>query len=184
MSDESAAGNPASGIPEEAVKAAGSIIYADIHALLDAGADRIECNPIARRVLEAALPHLLAAGGSAHRAEQDAVHADLSQLLRVLGMGDHARPQSSHEVMLDAINEVGRLRTRLAEIENAVTWNTSCTSCATVLDSAYRETCRREAAEAALARVRALDSAAILIGGERYVRADYVREALEGDSDE
>jgi hypothetical protein len=45
-----------------------------------------------------------------HRAEQDAVHADLSQLLRVLGLGDHARPQSPHEVMLDAINEAGRLR--------------------------------------------------------------------------
>lgn len=137
----------------------------------------------ARSVIASVRPHLLAAEVSAHRAEQDAVHADLSQMLRVLGMGDHARPQSSHEVMLDAINEVGRLRTRLAEIENAVTWNTSCTSCATVLDSAYRETCRREAAEAALVRVRALDSAAILIGGERYVRADYVREALEGDDD-
>lgn len=45
-----------------------------------------------------------------HVAEQHAVHADLAQLLRILGLGDHARPQSPHEVMLDAINEVGKLR--------------------------------------------------------------------------
>jgi hypothetical protein len=36
---------------------------------------------------------------------------------------------------------------RLAELENAISWNTSCTSCAAVLDSSYREHCRREAAE-------------------------------------
>lgn len=70
-----------------------------------------------RRVIAAALPTVLAAEVSAHRAEQDAVHADLSQLLRVLGMGDHARPQSSHEVMLDAINEVGRIRLALERAE-------------------------------------------------------------------
>jgi hypothetical protein len=70
-----------------------------------------------RRVIGAAAPHLLAAEVSAHRAEQDAVHADLSQLLRVLGMGDHARPQSSHEVMLDAISEAGRIRLALERAE-------------------------------------------------------------------
>jgi hypothetical protein len=43
-------------------------------------------------------------------AEQHAVHEDLAMLLRVLGLGDHARPKSSHEVMLDAINEAGKLR--------------------------------------------------------------------------
>jgi hypothetical protein len=70
-----------------------------------------------RRVIGAAVPSLLADEVSAHRAEQDAVHADLSQLLRVLGMGDHARPQSSHEVMLDAINEAGRIRLALERAE-------------------------------------------------------------------
>jgi hypothetical protein len=35
---------------------------------------------------------------------------DLKALLRALGMGDHARPKSTHEVMLEAIEEVGRLR--------------------------------------------------------------------------
>lgn len=38
--------------------------------------------------------------------------------------------------------------------------------------------------DSTLSRVRPLLGAAILIGGERYVRAEYIREALEGDSDE
>jgi hypothetical protein len=53
-------------------------------------------------------------GVSERVAEQHAVHEDLAQLLRILGLGDHARPQSPHEVMLDAINEAGRLRAALA----------------------------------------------------------------------
>ena len=44
--------------------------------------------------------------------------------------------------------------TRLAELENAITWNTSCTSCAATLDSAYAETARRETAEGKLAGLR------------------------------
>ena len=43
---------------------------------------------------------------------------------------------------------------KLAEYENAIGWHTSCTSCARVLDSAYAETVRREAAEARLAAIR------------------------------
>lgn len=39
--------------------------------------------------------------------------------------------------------------------ENAITWGTSCTSCARVLDSAYAETLRRERAEAKLAGIAA-----------------------------
>jgi hypothetical protein len=33
-----------------------------------------------------------------HVAEQDAIHADLGELLVMLGLGDYARPQSPHEV--------------------------------------------------------------------------------------
>jgi hypothetical protein len=68
------------------------------------------CYRLARVALEAASPVLIAAEVSARVAEQHAVHADLALLLRVLGLGDHARPKSSHEVMLDAINEAGRLK--------------------------------------------------------------------------
>ena len=45
---------------------------------------------------------------------------------------------------------------RLLELEGAITWNTSCTSCSRVLDSAYAETVRREQAEARLERLRKL----------------------------
>jgi hypothetical protein len=44
--------------------------------------------------------------------------------------------------------------TRLAELEAALSWQTSCTSCAAVLDSSYREHCARESAEEKLAQVR------------------------------
>lgn len=44
---------------------------------------------------------------------------------------------------------------KLAEYENAISWHTSCTSCAKVLDSAYAETIRREQAEAKLATLAA-----------------------------
>lgn len=42
----------------------------------------------------------------------------------------------------------------LAEYENAITWGTSCLSCARILDSAYAETVRAERAEAKLSRIR------------------------------
>jgi hypothetical protein len=47
---------------------------------------------------------------------------DLSEMLRVLGLGDHARPQSPHEVFLECIAEVKRLkaeRPRLPDQERA-----------------------------------------------------------------
>lgn len=48
--------------------------------------------------------------------------------------------------------ELGR---RIGEYENAIDWHTTCTSCAAVMDSAYAETMRREAAEAKLAALAA-----------------------------
>lgn len=35
--------------------------------------------------------------------ERKSIHEDLMQLLRVLGMGDHARPRSPHAVFLECI---------------------------------------------------------------------------------
>ena len=43
--------------------------------------------------------------------DSDVLHADLVELLTVLGMSDHARPQSPHEVFQEAL---GVLRERLA----------------------------------------------------------------------
>lgn len=67
----------------------------------------------------------------------------------------------------DALAEAEKRRgdvaeTRLAELENALSWQTSCTSCAAVLDSSYREHCRREEAEEKMAQVRE----AVLEGGQ------------------
>ena len=47
--------------------------------------------------------------------------------------------------------EIARLREKIASYENAITWNTSCTSCATVLDSSIAATFRAEQAEGKLA---------------------------------
>lgn len=59
--------------------------------------------------------------------------------------------RSYHEV---ADHQVRRLIAgAIAVYENAITWNTSCLGCATLLDSCYGETTRREQAEAKLAAV-------------------------------
>lgn len=52
--------------------------------------------------------------------------------------------------------ELDQLYARIAEYENTITWHTTCTSCARILDSSIRETERAEKAEAAIARVRVL----------------------------
>jgi hypothetical protein len=67
--------------------------------------------------------------------------------------------------------------TRLAELENAVTWGTSCLSCSRVLDSAHAETVRAEGAGRKLAEVRAfLDRAS----AEFNERNDVTREVPAG----
>lgn len=53
---------------------------------------------------------------------------------------------------LQAENEA--LRRKIAGYENAITWNTSCTSCAATLDSSIREHDRAEKAETELAGLR------------------------------
>jgi hypothetical protein len=65
-------------------------------------------------------------------------------------------PTCLHDGVLEAtLDRAAAAEAKLAEYENAITWNTSCTSCARVLDSSYAETVRREQAEAKLAAVRA-----------------------------
>ena len=82
--------------------------------------------------------------GSLTRTERDLVLTDLGQLLEMLGLGDYARPLSPHEVFQMCLR-------KLAEHENAITWDTTCLACAATLDRAYAETCRAERAEAAVA---------------------------------
>ena len=47
-----------------------------------------------------------------------------------------------------------QLRKELAELRGALNWQTSCTSCARVLDASIKETQRAELAEAAIERAR------------------------------
>lgn len=50
-------------------------------------------------------------------------------------------------------DEVRQLRAQVAEYENAITWGTSCLSCAAVLDSSIRETNRADDLRALLAEI-------------------------------
>lgn len=49
---------------------------------------------------------------------QSVMQDDLAALLRALGLGDHARPETPHAVMLSAIAEVERLRVRLVQSQD------------------------------------------------------------------
>lgn len=53
--------------------------------------------------------------------DEDVMQSDLRELLLALDMGDHARPQSPHEVFQDALAEVRRIKARLADVEEALT---------------------------------------------------------------
>lgn len=56
--------------------------------------------------------------------------------------------------------ELEHLYAKVAGYETAITWNTSCTACAAILDSAYAETCRAERAEEKLMTAVAAATAA------------------------
>jgi hypothetical protein len=82
----------------------------------------------------------------------------------------------------DAVAEAERRRAevaeaRLAELENAVSWQTSCTSCAAVLDASYRNHVRADIAEERLAQVRE----AALEGGQDAVSVRQKVIAIVGD---
>ena len=61
---------------------------------------------IPRRPLRRLVPQ----GSPLSHHERDLIHADLGQLLELLGLGDYARPESSHEVFLMCLEEVARLK--------------------------------------------------------------------------
>jgi hypothetical protein len=67
------------------------------------------------------------------------------RVAHLLGL-DPARSGSPHEVLQQCLKVI-------AEHENAITWDTTCLACATMLDRAYAETCRAERAEAKLAAI-------------------------------
>lgn len=77
------------------------------------------------------------------------------------------------------------LRASISRYEGMITWGTSCSNCADLLDSSYMETTLREEAEAKVARVEALwaDNAVKGesggSGGGCYITPDELRAALD-----
>ena len=65
---------------------------------------------------------------------------------------DLAEAMAAPEPEPDDASELESMRLKVAEYENAINWNTSCLSCATVLDSSIREHERAERAEMALSQ--------------------------------
>ena len=69
-----------------------------------------------KAIIDAAITEAVATEHETHRAESDSMHADIGLLLRTLGMFDGARPQSSHEVMLEAIASVSKQAGRIEQL--------------------------------------------------------------------
>ena len=78
----------------------------------------------------------------------------------LIGWDDLDEDQREVDMLIgEAVAEGERRRAdvaekRLAELENAVSWQTSCTSCAATLDASYQATVRAESAEEKLAQIR------------------------------
>jgi hypothetical protein len=103
------------------------------------------------------------------REHPGAVPADYREALgraafgaHVSGLAEEEQPPwqdrpPAWEELSDADREfymrIGHDVANYALTENAITWGTSCTRCAGILDSAYAETVRREKAEAKLAAI-------------------------------
>jgi hypothetical protein len=56
------------------------------------------------------LRRLVPEGSPLSENERDLIHADLGKLLELLGLGDYARPESSHKVFLACLEEVAKLK--------------------------------------------------------------------------
>lgn len=85
----------------------------------------------------------------------------------------------------DLLEYADMLRASISRYEGMITWGTSCSNCASLLDSSYMETTLREEAEAKVSRVEALwaDNAvkgeAGGSGGGCYITPDELRAALD-----
>jgi len=56
--------------------------------------------------------------------------------------------------LAEARAEIEWLRAALSELENSLTWHTTCLNCASLLDRSYDDYVRAEKAEARLAAIR------------------------------
>lgn len=127
-----------------------------------------------------------------HVLDEDALRAELTRLRaelkqwRELVDADrierlHAEIENLHVELARLTAEWNKATRRLAELENAVTWNTSCLSCSTVLDSSLAATERAEKAEADRDRYKELfDDLVVrrrdLVGALRAANAQALRD--------
>ena len=88
---------------------------------------------------------------------------DIAEHLRFLASG---RPDIS-QVLIQAAEKIDgqqaaieRFQHEIQKLNNAITWDTSCLNCSSLLDASYAETVRAEKAEAELERVKPVLEAA------------------------
>lgn len=93
--------------------------------------------------------------------ERGVIHDDLLVLLDTLGMGTHARPQSSREVFFEAVAEVKRLREDLANRKAQAHWKEIEVQKYEAEAAGFQDLARREClrADRAEARVAELEKA-------------------------
>ena len=82
--------------------------YEDGRVWLDIDADETVRHEVPGRPLRKLVPQ----GSPLSEHERDLIHADLGQLLDLLGLGNYARPESSHEVFLACLEEIAKLKRR------------------------------------------------------------------------
>lgn len=105
--------------------------------------------------------------GELTEAQYHGAYVDCGHGIRTVTMAAFGRKISEKRDAIgqraEAVAEANRAREaeqaalhRVAELENVITWDTTCGGCAKLLDSSYAETVRAETAEATLQRVQAV----------------------------
>jgi hypothetical protein len=112
----------------------------------------------------------------AERGNRDLMHADLGDLLEACGMGNFARPQSSHEVMREAIAKVRTLATEGAAAELA-RQRQDGPGAPDGPDPAERHTFTRDQLADALSRIT-LHAVHLAGAGSGVIVADWMADAL------
>ena len=90
-----------------------------------------------------------------HANYQASEHGTASELRDQIAEARRLAADTTDRVLADRVPKliaayeraVARAEAKVAEYENAITWDTSCLSCAAVLDSSIKETERAETAE-------------------------------------
>ena len=137
-------------------------------------------DPVASRLASA-----LEAGGETGRAEALAVPsppvaaaldpAEVARLRAVAAGGAREVKRAIAEAVSAEKARAEAAERKLAVLEGALTWGTSCLSCSRILDSAYAETVRREKAEATVRQIAGCTREwKLLVGDDPEALADAI----------